>query len=151
MQLPLNLEAYFQEAGRAGRNGKTAYSFLLINQSDIKRNKDILKFRYPTLEEIQEMYQKIADYLQVAVNTMPEEEFAFNIEVFAKKYNFNTAQTYHALQFLENEDLIKLLDNSFGSSKIKMAINNSELYKFQIANSFFEFHKNYIKKIPRNF
>jgi hypothetical protein len=62
------------------------------------------------------MYQKIADYLQVAVNTMPEEEFAFNIEVFAKKYNFNITQTFHTLQFLENEDLIKLLDNSFGSS-----------------------------------
>jgi len=148
MQLPLNIEAYFQEAGRAGRNGKTAYSFLLINQSDIKRNKDILKFRYPTLEEIQKMYQKIADYLQVAVNTMPEEEFAFNIEVFAKKYNFNITQTFHTLQFLENEDLIKLLDNSFGSSKIKMAINNSELYKFQIANSFFD---NFIRIILRKF
>ena len=71
MQLPLNIESYFQEAGRAGRNGKTAYSFLLINQSDVKRNKDILNFRYPMLEEIQEMYQKIADYLQVAVNTLP--------------------------------------------------------------------------------
>ncbi len=127
---------------------KQPIHFLLINQSDVKRNKDILNFRYPMLEEIQEMYQKIADYLQVAVNTLPEEEFEFNIESFAKKYDFNITKTFHTLQFLENEDLIKLLDNSFGSSKIRMAINNADLYKFQIANSYFD---NFIRIILRKF
>ena len=148
MQLPMNIESYFQESGRAGRNGKTAYSFLLVNKSDIKKNKEILSFRHPEIKEIRNIYQRIADDLQIAVNTLPEEEFLFDIQEFSQKYQLNISKTFHILKYLEQEDYLKLYENTFGSSKIKIAINNSDLYKFQIANGFFD---NFIRVILRKY
>ena len=87
MDMPSTIEAYFQEAGRAGRNGKTAYSFLFANNSDIKKRKDLLKIKYPTISQILESYQNIANYLQIAVVDHPENPIPFDIVKFSKRYN----------------------------------------------------------------
>ena len=138
MQIPINIESYFQESGRAGRDGNTAYSFLLISKDDISDNYKRLQNRYPSLKEIQDVYQKICDYLQVAIDTLSDEDYDFNIKDFCKRYEFNIISTYSAIQYLENEELIKLTDTQYISSKIKIIISNAELYKFQISNSHFE-------------
>ena len=146
MQIPMNIESYFQESGRAGRDGETAYSFLLFDKNDVSENYKKIQERYPDLKEIQKIYQKICDYLQVAVNILPDEDFQFNIKDFCNRYNLNIRATYSIIQYLENEELIKLTDTQHTSSKIKIIMNNAELYKFQIANSHFE---NIIKLLLR--
>lgn len=138
MQIPINIESYFQESGRAGRDGNTAYSFLLISKDDISDNYKRLQNRYPSLKEIQDVYQKICDYLQIAIDMLPDEDYEFNIKDFCKRYEFNIISTYSVIQYLENEELIKLTDTQYISSKIKIIISNAELYKFQISNSHFE-------------
>ena len=138
MQIPINIESYFQESGRAGRDGNTAYSFLLISKDDISDNYKRLQNRYPSLKEIQDVYQKICNYLQIAIDTLPDEDYDFNIKDFCKRYEFNILSTYSIVQYLENEELIKLTDTQYISSKIKIIISNAELYKFQISNSHFE-------------
>jgi len=138
MQIPINIESYFQESGRAGRDGNTAYSFLLISKDDISDNYKRLQNRYPSLKEIQDVYQKICDYLQIAIDTLPDEDYDFNIKDFCKRYEFKILSTYSVIQYLENEELIKLTDTQYISSKIKIIISNAELYKFQISNSHFE-------------
>ena len=138
MQIPINIESYFQESGRAGRDGNIAYSFLLTSKDDISDNYKKLQNRYPSLKEIQNIYQKICDYLQVAIDTLPDEDYDFNIKDFCKRYEFNIISTYSVIQYLENEELIKLTDTQYISSKIKIIISNAELYKFQISNSHFE-------------
>ena len=70
MCLPSTIEAYFQEAGRAGRNGKQAYSFLLANKNDVEKQKKLLQLRNPTTIEIKSFYQKISNFLQVAENIL---------------------------------------------------------------------------------
>ena len=148
MQIPMNMESYYQEAGRAGRDGKTAYSFILYDRLDFNKNINNLNFWYPTIESIQNIYQKICDYLQIAIHEFPDEDFQFNISNFCNRYNLDIKQTFIIINFLEKEELIKLYDSKNIKSKIKIIISNSELYKFQIANSYYD---NFIKILLRNY
>ena len=148
MQIPMNMESYYQEAGRAGRDGKTAYSFILYNKLDFKKNINNLNIWYPKIESIQNIYQKICDYLQIAIHELPDEDFQFNISNFCNRYNLDIKQTFIIINFLEKEELIKLYDSKNIKSKIKIIISNSELYKFQVANSYYD---NFIKILLRNY
>ena len=144
----MNMESYYQEAGRAGRDGKTAYSFILYERLDFKKNINNLNIWYPNIESIRNIYQKICDYLQIAIHELPDEDFQFNISSFCTRYNLDIKQTFIIINFLENEELIKLYDSKNIKSKIKIIISNSELYKFQIANSYYD---NFIKILLRNY
>ena len=148
MQIPMNMESYYQEAGRAGRDGKTAYSFILYDRLDFNKNINNLNIWYPTIESIQNIYQKICDYLQIAIHELPDEDFQFNISNFCNRYNLDIKQTFIIINFLEKEELIKLYDSKNIKSKIKIIISNSELYKFQVANSYYD---NFIKILLRNY
>ncbi|MDA9227982.1 RecQ family ATP-dependent DNA helicase, partial [Flavobacteriales bacterium] len=136
IQIPMNMESYYQEAGRAGRDGKTAYSFILYDRLDFKKNINNLNIWYPSIKSIQNIYQKICDYLQIGIHELPDEDFQFNISSFCTRYNLDIKQTFIIINFLEKEELIKLYDSKNIKSKIKIIISNSELYKFQIANSY---------------
>ena len=148
MQIPMNMESYYQEAGRAGRDGKTAYSFILYDRLDFKKNINNLNIWYPSIDSIKNIYQKICDYLQIAIHELPDEDFQFNISNFCNRYNLDIKQTFIIINFLEKEELIKLYDSKNIKSKIKIIISNSELYKFQIANSYYD---NFIKILLRNY
>jgi ATP-dependent DNA helicase RecQ len=148
MQIPMNMESYYQEAGRAGRDGKTAYSFILYDRLDFSKNIQNLNVWHPEIKSIQNIYQKICDYLQIAINELPDENFQFNISSFCNRYNLDIKQTFIIINFLEKEELIKLYDSKNIKSKIKIIISNAELYKFQIANSYFD---SFIKILLRNY
>ncbi len=148
LQIPMNMESYYQEAGRAGRDGKTAYSFILYDKLDFKKNINNLNIWYPSIESIQNIYQKICDYFQIAIHELPDEDFQFNISNFCNRYNLDIKQTFIIINFLEKEELIKLYDSKNIKSKIKIIISNSELYKFQVANSYYD---NFIKILLRNY
>ena len=148
MQIPMNMESYYQEAGRAGRDGKTAYSFILYDRLDFKKNINNLNIWYPSIDSIKNIYQKICDYLQIAIHELPDEDFQFNISNFCNRYNLDIKQTFIIINFLEKEELIKLYDSKNIKSKIKIIISNSELYKFQVANSYYD---NFIKILLRNY
>ena len=148
MQIPMNMESYYQEAGRAGRDGKTAYSFILYDRLDFNKNNDNLNIWYPEIESIRNIYQKICDYLQIGIHELPDEDFQFNISNFCNRYNLDIKQTFIIINILEKEELIKLYDSKNIKSKIKIIISNAELYKFQIANSYFD---SFIKILLRNY
>ncbi len=148
MQIPMNMESYYQEAGRAGRDGKTAYSFILYDRLDFSKNIQNLNIWHPEIKSIQNIYQKICDYLQIGIHELPDENFQFNISSFCNRYNLDIKQTFIIINFLEKEELIKLYDSKNIKSKIKIIISNAELYKFQIANSYFD---NFIKILLRNY
>jgi ATP-dependent DNA helicase RecQ len=148
MQIPMNMESYYQEAGRAGRDGKTAYSFILYDRLDFRKNIQNLNIWHPEIKSIQNIYQKICDYLQIGIHELPDEDFQFNISSFCNRYNLDIKQTFIIINFLEKEELIKLYDSKNIKSKIKIIISNAELYKFQIANSYFD---SFIKILLRNY
>lgn len=148
MGIPLSIENYFQQAGRAGRDGKTAYAFLLTSKNDIiklKKNIDIL---HPSLEEIKNYYQKLLDFLQIPENTLPKYPIEINLNTFCKKYNITFLKTYNILKILERENILYFSNSKHHPSRIKLLLNNVELYRFQIANSYYN---NFIEYLLRSY
>ena len=138
MHMPSSIESYFQEAGRAGRNGETAFSFLLANKNDITKQENLLQTKYPDIDYVINIYQNISSYLQIAVGDNIHENLAFDIEKFAKRYGHSTLQVYYSIKYLEKEELLKFSDESFSNSRFKFIKTNNELYKFQISNRYFD-------------
>jgi len=145
---PTSLEAYFQEAGRAGRDGTLAYAILLTNKSDrIDLSRFILS-QFPTVQEIRDCYQKIADYFHIAVDTAEGESFEFDINDFCERYNLKTYKTYNILKYLQKEEFIKLTDSIHSPSKLHFIVDNTELYRFQVANVHYD---SFIKLLLRSY
>jgi len=148
LELPPTIEAYFQEAGRAGRNGETAYAFLLANSNDIRKQEELLSLRYPSIKDIKMCYQDIANYLQIAEGVLPIEPIPFNILKFSERYKSTYLKTFNILKYLEKEELFKISDTLHTPSKLIMNVNNSELYKFQISNKYYD---RFIKLLLRSY
>ena len=148
LSTPTSLEAYFQEAGRAGRDGTLAYAILLTNKSDrIDLSRFILS-QFPTVQEIRDCYQKIADYFHIAVDTAEGESFEFDINDFCERYNLKIYKTYNILKYLEKEEFIKLTDSIHSPSKLHFIVDNTELYRFQVANVHYD---SFIKLLLRSY
>ncbi len=145
---PTSLEAYFQEAGRAGRDGKLAYAILLTNKSDVIDLNRFVLSQFPSVQEIRDCYQKIADYFHIAVDTAEGESFEFDINDFCEKYNLKTYKTYNILKYLEKEEFIKLTDSIHSPSKLHFIVDNTELYRFQVANVHYD---SFIKLLLRSY
>ena len=148
LELPSTIEAYFQEAGRAGRNGETAYAFLLANSNDIRKQEELLSLRYPSIKDIKKCYQDIANYLQIAEGVLPIEPIPFNILKFSERYKSTYLKTFNILKYLEKEELFKISDTLHTPSRLIMNVNNSELYKFQISNKYYD---RFIKLLLRSY
>ena len=148
LELPSTIEAYFQEAGRAGRDGKQSYAFLLANKSDVKKQQDLLTLRYPTITEIKTVYQNLANYLQIAENDLPEQAISFDMLSFTERYKMSNLKIYNILKYLEKEEHIKLSEAIYSPSKLMIKVSNAELYKFQIANKYYD---NFLKILLRSY
>ena len=148
LELSATIEAYFQEAGRAGRDGNQAYAFLLANKTDVKKQQDLLKLRYPSIKEIKEVYQQLANHFQLAENVLPEEAISFDIVAFSERYKTSNLKVYNMLKYLEKEEQIKLSDAIHSPSKLMMKVSNAQLYKFQIANKYYD---NFLKLLLRSY
>ncbi len=134
LELPDSLEAYFQEAGRAGRDGETSYSIVIVDPSDV----DLLKHRYldsfPDLQFIKRVYQALANTLQLAVGSGENQVFGFDIAEFAKNYSIPTPKTYQALKILEREGILSLNDGVKQSSRLMITTDRQTLYDYQLRN-----------------
>ncbi|MDF2436365.1 MAG: ATP-dependent helicase RecQ [Bacteroidota bacterium] len=133
MDLPDSLEAYFQEAGRAGRDEQKAFAILLYNNGDkieLQRN---VEMSFPTLEEIRQTYQALANYYQMPIGSGESSIFNFNITEFCDNYKLQAITVFNSLKFIEREGYIALTDAVFQPSRIKIDMNREDLYKFQIS------------------
>jgi ATP-dependent DNA helicase RecQ len=132
--LPFSLEAYFQEAGRAGRDRKLAYSILLYNDLDIHNLNKQISDHYPEIDVVRNVYQQMANFFGIAIGDGKHQEFQFHINEFCERYNLNQLQTYNVLKLLEKEDYIKLSEAINQPSRVYIKVSHTELYQFQIAN-----------------
>ncbi|MBC6425870.1 MAG: RecQ family ATP-dependent DNA helicase [Ekhidna sp.] len=134
LDLPDSLEAYYQEAGRAGRDEKKAYAVALFHQQDTDELKERTKKGTVSPDQLKHIYQALANYYKLAIGSNAFSSFPFQYNQFIKTYNLPVVETYTALKRLEDEGLIQLNDGFFESSKLIFMLDKHETYKFQIAN-----------------
>jgi len=135
---PDSIEAYFQEAGRAGRDGKKAVAVLLYNNTDTVKLKKGVGEKFPQQEMIKRIYEALCNFLQIAVGFGKGMTYDFNMVDFAKTYHFSLIYTLSALKILEQDGFIELTDELERPSMVHFRVDRDDLYKFQVANSNFD-------------
>ena len=146
--LPDSTEAYFQEAGRAGRDNQPAYAILLYNQTDKTTAAKRLHTNFPEITIIKQVYRALGNYYQVPVGAAKNQVFDFNIADFAERYKMSILTIYNSLKFLQAEGYLELTEEIHHPSKLKFLIDRDYLYKFQVANAEFD---NFIKLLLRTY
>ena len=148
MDLPDSLEAYFQEAGRAGRDLKPSEAFLLVSDADIKQLKENLQQSYPELDRIKTIYDAVGNYLQIPVGAGNNQSYNFDMNEFAKEYGFSLLEVFNSLKLMEREGFFALSEAMDTPSQLFIKASREDLYRFQVEYAEFD---TMIKYLLRNY
>lgn len=138
LDLPESLEAYFQEAGRGGRDEKPAYAVLLCNNFDVVNLKEQFEKKTPTVEEIKQCYQAIFNFYQIPVESGEGLSVSFDMDEVARNYNLKPVTLFNSIKCLEKEGYFSFLDGGIEPSKVMMIMGKEDLYNFQVKFSKYE-------------
>lgn len=130
--IPDCIENYYQEAGRAGRNGTMAYAVLLFQSNDEVELNLLPEIRFPTVEEIKNIYQQIANYLQIPIGIGENNYYNFDIIEFCNKFKLNAIKVINTLKYLEQEGHLAFSENIFLPSKVTFTTNKATINRVEI-------------------
>jgi ATP-dependent DNA helicase RecQ len=138
--LPDTLESFYQESGRAGRNGKASYSIVLKDDLDIENLKKRIKINFPNIEDIKKVFQSIVNIHQISIGYLSDEKFELDIDIISNNNKLSRSTTSQAIKYLINEGYIQQTNNyQFSMAQIIMSINR--------LNQFLNTYKNFEKII----
>lgn len=129
LDLPDSLEAYFQEAGRAGRDEQKAFAILLYNNGDAVKMRKRVTDSFPGKDVVVKIYDSLCNYYQIGVGSGLERVFAFDIADFCVRYKLPILITYNALKLLQQAGYIDLTDEQDNSSRVLFLVDRDNLYK----------------------
>jgi ATP-dependent DNA helicase RecQ len=147
-ELPSSLEEYFQEAGRAGRDGEKAYAIALFNRIDVIQLKKRIKDEFPEREFIKDVYEKLSYFFQIAINTGIDTGHNFHIDKFCMAYRYNIKHVHSALKILDLAGYITYIEDTDKQSKLMFTVDRDELYRF---SGFSEAVENLIQIVLRSY
>lgn len=132
MDPPNSIEAYFQEAGRAGRDGKPAYAVTLYNANDLNQLHNNFETEYPSRQQIANIYRAICNYYQIPVGSGEGCQFDFDMEGICSTYGFKPLDLFSATKFIEREGLLHLPEREEAESQLYVPLSREDLYRFQV-------------------
>ncbi len=138
LDLPDSIEAYYQEAGRAGRDEQKAYAVVLYDQNDTDRLIQNIERSFPPLPTLRTVYQNLANYLRIAVGSSMLASYDFNLEAFVKTYQMSSSEAYYSIKRLEETGFLQLSESFYAPSRLHVSLDYQSLYKYRIANAAFE-------------
>lgn len=130
--IPETIEAYFQEAGRAGRDGKYSETYLFFEPVDIDLLQEKTHNKFPSIEVIKRVYKALGSYFQLAVGAGEGETYEINVLEFCDRFKIDLITAYNAMKFLEIGGYIALSENFTSPSKIKITVDTKQLYQYQV-------------------
>ena len=134
IQLPENIENYYQEAGRAGRNEEKAFAVLLTSPSDIAQTENQFIYVLPDKKFLLEVFIKICNYFQIAYGEGINEQYSFNLNQFCVRYKFPVLKTYNAIQFLDRQGIISLSQEFSEKISLQFIIPSKEVIRYTSLN-----------------
>ncbi len=148
IQPPDSLVAYYQEAGRAGRDGRKSAAVLLYNNTDTTKLKKHVKVAFPEIENIKRIYDALCNFLQIAVGFGKSQIFEFHLQEFAQAFKFQQAMVFNSLKILQREGYVEFTEEIDSPSRVYFTVSRNDLYKFQVANADLD---GFIKLILRSY
>ncbi|MBI9033506.1 MAG: RecQ family ATP-dependent DNA helicase [Bacteroidales bacterium] len=138
VDIPDGLEAYFQEAGRAGRDGKQSYALLMYDNSNLGDVNRLFDLSYPEIKEIKRVYNALGNYYQLAVGSGKDSTHELDLAAFSNQYSIKSIIVYNSLKFLEREGYIILNEAVNAPSRLRIRSEKADLYRFQVENRRYE-------------
>ena len=129
--IPESIEAYYQEAGRAGRDGAPSEALLFYENEDLHKLQTKITDKYPAIDTIKRIYNALGNHFQLAIGAGKDEDFPIDIIAFTEKYNQQLLTVYNAFKFLELCHFIRLSEAYKVPSKLNVLANNFDLYQQQ--------------------
>lgn len=134
IQLPDNLENYYQEAGRAGRNEEKAFAILLTSPSDIAQTENQFLYILPDKKFLKDIFIKMCNFFQIAYGEGINEQYSFNLNQFCLRYKFPVLKTYNAIQFLDRQGIISLSQEFSEKISLQFIIPSKEVIRYTSLN-----------------
>ncbi len=128
-----SLESYYQEAGRAGRDGQRSYAVMLVASNDSNRITKHFNDEFPPLEQIKQIYEKVCDYVQVAVGDGLYASYLFNIHDFCRRDHIHIGKVRSALKLLQQNKYLTLTEDVENPARIIFTVGRDDLYKIRIS------------------
>lgn len=134
LDVPDAIESYFQEAGRAGRDGKTAHAVFLFDEADLTEARNFLTERFPEPAEIRNIYTALCNHLQIPNGSGAEQSFSFSMEDFCRYFSLKPARVFASLQILDRQGLLRFDPDAWTPSRLKIQLDAEGLYRFGMMN-----------------
>ena len=133
--VPDSPEAYFQEAGRGGRDGKRSYAVLLWNATDIKRLRQIATVSFPSLDYVEDIYHKVHAFYEIPYDTGMGRQIKFDLDAFCRHFKLQRQSAYYAILYIERTGHWTLSEDVDISTKVRIMVDRNELYDIELEDS----------------